>query len=163
MPPPTPINKRKHEESPTSTTTPSPRPSAPKGGGRRKTKSEKRGRVPNVPKELIGKALEGPSGQWICWPYNISFLDVGTPILVASAALTCTYAGCQKAHSLLQHSWQTTQPHQPLPSAIFPTVQGKRKGVEANSLFCADFFCRGSLFDSCSPPNRYARLLWDRP
>ena len=160
MPPPTPINKRKHEEKPTSTTTPPPRPSAPKGG-EKKTKSKKGGRVPNVPKELIGKALEGPSGQRICWPYNISFLDVGTPILVASAALTCTYAGCQKAHSLLQHSWQTTQPHQPLPSAIFPTVQGKRKGVEANSLFCA--VCRGSLFDSCSPPNRYARLLWDRP
>ena len=60
--------KRKAEDSPDDPGRPAPR----KGKGKGKTKSKKRGRGPNVPKELIGKALEGPNGQRICWPYNMS-------------------------------------------------------------------------------------------
>ena len=45
-------------------------PSGPKGKGGGKSGS-KRGRGPNVPQSLIGKAMETPGGERICWAFNL--------------------------------------------------------------------------------------------
>ena len=94
--------KRKAEDSPDDPSRPAPR----KGKGKGKNKGKKRGRGPNVPKELIGKALEGPGGQRICWPYNMSTgcKDAPPGGKCSRGLHICAEPGCQKPHGLQQHS-----------------------------------------------------------
>ena len=90
--------------------TPPPPPAAKKVAGKAKGKGKgrgkTRGRGPNVPKPLIGKAMETSSGERLCWPFNMSS---GCPDAVSGKACSrglhlCAEPGCQKAHSLVNHS-----------------------------------------------------------
>lgn len=75
-----------------------------KGKGKGKGKRDK-GRGPNVPKDLIGKALETSDGDRICWPFNMSSgcKDAAVGNACSRGLHVCAEPGCGKAHSLLQH------------------------------------------------------------
>lgn len=77
-----------------------------KGKGRGKGKSSNRkGRGPNVPKGLIGKSLQTPSGERLCWAWN---LERGCSEAAAGGKCSrgihlCAEPGCFKPHSMQNH------------------------------------------------------------
>jgi len=76
-----------------------------KGKGKGRKGSNKKGRGPNIPKGLIGKALQTAPGERLCWAFN---LDRGcteaSPGGKCSRGLhLCTEPGCQKPHSMQHH------------------------------------------------------------
>lgn len=73
-----------------------------KGGGKT---SSKRGRGPNVPQSLIGKAMETPGGERLCWAFNLpSGCQGAKPGEKCSRGWhLCAEPGCAKAHSVLHH------------------------------------------------------------
>ena len=77
--------------------------SAAKGKGKGK---RSKGRGPNVPKPLIGKSLELPSGQRICWPYNLESgcSDAQSGQKCSRGLHVCAEPGCGKPHSMQQHA-----------------------------------------------------------
>ena len=99
--------KRKLEDGPK---VPSPSPKAGTGNkhakGKGKGKTKKRGRGPNVPRELVGKAFETSDGRRICWPFNMSSgcKDAPPGGQCSRGAHVCAEVGCQKNHSLVNHS-----------------------------------------------------------
>ena len=74
-----------------------------KGPGKGGTK---RGRDPNVPQSLIGKAMETPGGERLCWAFNLpSGCEGAKPGEKCPRRWhLCAEPGCAKAHSVLQHS-----------------------------------------------------------
>ena len=79
--------------------------SGPKGKGPGKG-GTKRGRGPNVPQSLIGKAMETPGGERLCWAFNLpSGCEGAKPGEKCPRGWhLCAEPGCAKAHSVLQHS-----------------------------------------------------------
>lgn len=77
-----------------------------KGKGRGKGKSSNRkGRGPNVPKGLTGKLLQTPSGERLCWAWN---LERGCSEAAAGEKCSrgihlCAEPGCLKPHSMQNH------------------------------------------------------------
>ena len=78
-------------------------PSGAKGKGAGKSK---RGRGPNVPQSLIGKAMETPGGERLCWAFNLpSGCQAAKPGEKCNRGWhLCAEPGCAKAHSVVQHS-----------------------------------------------------------
>ena len=97
--------KRKLEDGPAAPV-PSPKAGNKTAKGKGKGKGKKRGRGPNVPRELVGKALETKDGRRICWPFNMSSgcKDAPPGGQCSRGAHVCAEMGCQKNHSLVNHS-----------------------------------------------------------
>ena len=96
-----PSNKRKSEEVAKPPASDGPGHSTRKGKGKGKSKSKKNGRRPNVPRDLVGKALETSGGTRICWPYNLpsGCNDASHGGQCKHGVHVCAEPRCQKAHS----------------------------------------------------------------
>eukprot|EP00435_Cladocopium_sp_Y103_P007410 s3328_g2.t1 len=85
-----------------------PRPGKGKGGGKGKTGKggNRRGRGPNVPELLIGKALQTKDQKRICWAFNLpNGCAKASPGGSCDRGLhVCAEPGCQKPHSMQSHS-----------------------------------------------------------
>ena len=92
----TPATERKRSRTPTR--------HQPKNKGRGKGKPKK-GRGPNVPSALIGKALETQQKKRLCWAFNLpNGCSAAKPGETCSKGLhVCAEPGCFKHHSLQQH------------------------------------------------------------
>jgi len=78
-----------------------------KGKGKGKQdRSWKGSKGPRAPKELIGKAWTTARGKRLCWDFNLAKgCDGAKPGQACSKGLhLCAEPGCQKPHSLTQHS-----------------------------------------------------------
>ena len=67
-----------------------------KGGGKSKNKLR-------VPKELVGKAHETPSGGRICWSYNLPSGCSNAANDCPKGAHVCAEPGCFQAHPSFKH------------------------------------------------------------
>eukprot|EP00435_Cladocopium_sp_Y103_P018197 s4173_g4.t1 len=85
-----------------------PRPGKGKGGGKGKTGKggNRRGRGPNVPELLIGKALQTKDQKRICWAFKLpNGCTKASPGGSCDRGLhVCAEPGCQKPHSMQMHS-----------------------------------------------------------
>ena len=98
--PAAPANKRARSRTPPkSTATPA------KGKGKGKGGKSKRGRGPNIPRGLIGKALQTKSGDRLCWAFNLpqGCTDAKPGDKCQKGYHLCAEPGCEQAHSLQNH------------------------------------------------------------
>ena len=77
---------------------------APKTKGKGKGKN-KRGRGPNIPRGLIGKALQTKAGERLCWSFNLGqgCKEAKAGEKCPRGLHLCAEPGCEQAHSLQQH------------------------------------------------------------
>ena len=82
-----------------------PKPQPKKGNGKGKSTKSKRGRGPNVPEQLINKALQTKEGARICWAFNLqNGCKKALPGKACERGLhVCAEIGCQKPHSMQDH------------------------------------------------------------
>lgn len=73
--------------------------------GKGKGKRGKRGRGPNVPKQLINKTLQTPEGERLCWPFNLEqgCRDAKPGEKCPRGLHVCSEPGCLKPHSMQSH------------------------------------------------------------
>jgi len=73
--------------------------------GKGKGKRGKRGRGPNVPKQLINKTLQTAEGERLCWPFNLEqgCRDAKPGDKCPRGLHLCSEPGCLKPHSMQSH------------------------------------------------------------
>ena len=79
-----------------------------KGSGKKGASDRvwKGGKGPRAPKELIGKSWSTARGKRLCWDFNLAKgCELAKPGQACPKGLhLCAEPGCQKPHSLTQHS-----------------------------------------------------------
>ena len=73
--------------------------------GKGKGKRGKRGRGPNIPKQLINKTLQTAEGERLCWPFNLEqgCRDAKPGDKCPRGLHLCSEPGCLKPHSMQSH------------------------------------------------------------
>jgi len=98
--PTAPTPKRARSRTPVRT---NPGPS--KGKGKGKGGKNKKGRGPNIPRGLIGKALQTKAGDRLCWAFNLpqGCQEAKPGDKCSRGVHLCAEPGCEQAHSLQNH------------------------------------------------------------
>ena len=96
--------KRDRSRTPPKADAPATKTNPNKGKGKGRGKNKK-GRGPNIPRGLIGKSLQTPSGERLCWAWN---LEKGCNEAAAGGKCSrglhlCSEPGCHKPHSMQSH------------------------------------------------------------
>ena len=120
--------------------------SASKEKGKGKGKRPK-GRGPNIPKALIGKALEAPGGKRLCWAFNLQGCNDAAPGQSCSKGVhLCAEPNCAKPRPMSQHpsrgSWLASPTAEGTAELTSRPVGFAQKvlGRTIHDLFCIEVF-----------------------